>query len=280
MTRIAVTDGIAYGVRETGTGPVLVMLHGFASSWRTWDTVADALGRGRRLVAVDLLGHGASDSPDPPRHAVERQAADMASIVRRVADEPVDLLGYSFGARVALWLAVTAPTLVARLVLESPSAGVSHPAERAARLAADERWALLLDGGDLAAFHEAWEAQPVFASRAAMPAPARAAIRAEHLAADGPALARSLRGAGQGTMPPLLERLATIRQPSLVLAGDLDPIGRERASVVADLLRDARLEVIEGAGHAAHLERPGRFVELVTTFLAPARVGATTRGEP
>jgi 2-succinyl-6-hydroxy-2,4-cyclohexadiene-1-carboxylate synthase len=276
VTRVELSDGVGYETRQSGAGPALVLLHGFADSSRTWEAVWDVLGRDHRLLALDLLGHGGSDAPGADRQAVERQAADIAAIVERLAGAPVDVLGYSLGARVALWLALTAPALIERLVLVSPSAGIADPAERTARVRVDERWAALLESGDLAAFHEAWEAQPVFASRSRMPAEARDALRGAHLAANGPALARSLRGAGQGVMTPLQDRLADIEQPALVVTGELDPTGRERGELVAALLPGGRLSVMADAGHAPQLERPRRFAQLTTTFLAPASVGAAS----
>lgn len=273
MTRIATRDGVAYDVHDVGRGPVLVLLHGFAGSSGTWDGVADGLVVGRRLLAIDLLGHGGSDSPPAQRHEVERQAQDVAWLVEGLAGGRVDVMGYSFGARVALWLAVLAPALVGRLVLESPSAGIPDPAARAARVAADERWATLLEAGDMAAFHDAWEAQPVFASRARLPAASRDTIREAHLAANGRALAASLRGAGQGVMRPLHERLGALTTPTLVMGGTLDATGLERAREVAGSLPDARVEVIEDAGHAPHIERPEAFLRVVTGFLDSADRG-------
>ncbi|MET0772466.1 MAG: alpha/beta fold hydrolase [Candidatus Limnocylindrales bacterium] len=279
MTRIATRDGVAYDLHDTGRGPVLVLLHGFAGSSRTWGPLVTGLGDGRRLVAIDLLGHGGSDGPTPERQAVERQGADLAWLIDGQCGGAVDVLGYSLGARVALWLAVTTPQLVARLVLESPSPGIDDASERDARVTADERWAALLDAGDLAAFHAAWEAQPVFASRAGLPDDARTAIRDAHLAASARGLAASLRGAGQGVMPSLHDRLAAVGAPALVIAGDLDPVGRGRAAAVAQRLPDAHLEVVPDAGHAPHLERPDAFLSLVTDFLAH-RPAASTGGTP
>jgi pimeloyl-ACP methyl ester carboxylesterase len=77
-------------------------------------------------------------------------------------------------------------------------------------------------------------------------------------------------------MTPLHDRLADIAQPALVLAGELDPSGRERAELVAALLPAARLAVMADAGHAPQLEQPRRFAQLTTTFLAPAPVGAAS----
>ncbi|MFN8518197.1 MAG: alpha/beta fold hydrolase [Chloroflexota bacterium] len=273
MTRIATRDGVAYDVHDRGSGRPIVLLHGFAGSSRTWTPVVDGLGRDRRLLLVDLLGHGGSDAPGPTRHEVERQAADIASLIDGLADGSADVVGYSFGARVALRLALDMPGVVRRLVLESPSAGIADPQAREARVAADERWASLLDGGDLAAFHDAWEAQPVFASRATLPDEVRAAIREEHLAANARGLGSSLRGAGQGAMRPLHDRLGGLTAPTLVVAGALDPVGRDRAAEVSALVPRARLEVVADAGHAPHIERPGSFIRIANEFL-------THRGEP
>ncbi len=279
MTRIATRDGVAYDVHDAGRGPVLVLLHGFAGSSQTWEPIADRLGDGRRLVAIDLLGHGGSDGPAAERQVMDRQVADLAWIIGGLCDGDVDVLGYSLGARVALWLAVSAPGLARRLVLESPSAGIVDAAERTARVAADERWARLLDAGDLAAFHDAWEAQPVFASRTTLPDDARAAIRDAHLASSARGLAGSLRGAGQGIMPPLHDHLDAIAAPALVIAGALDPIGRDRAAEVVDGLPHARLELLADSGHAPHLERPEAFLGLVSDFLTPQPT-SIPRGEP
>jgi 2-succinyl-6-hydroxy-2,4-cyclohexadiene-1-carboxylate synthase len=279
MTRIATRDGTAYDTHDTGRGPVLVLLHGFADDSRTWEPLHEAVGDGRRLLAIDLLGHGGSDAPPPERHAVEQQATDIAWLIGGLCDQAVDVLGYSFGARVALWLAALSPTTVRRLVLESPSPGIPDAAARTARVAADERWVRLLETGDLAAFHETWEAQPIFASRAELSAEGREAIRARHLAASPRGLAASLRGAGQGVMTPLHERLPSIEVPTLVVAGALDPVGSDRARDVARCLPAGRLALIPDAGHAPHLERPEAFAGLVTEALSHVPI-ASSRGEP
>lgn len=273
MTRVATRDGVAYDVHDRGRGPVLVLLHGFAGSSRTWEGVAATLGQGRRLLAIDLLGHGGSDGPPAARQDVARQAADIAWLIEGLADGEADVVGYSFGSRVALRLAIDAPPRVRRLVLQSPSAGIGDMGARAARAAADERWAGLLDGGDMVAFHDAWEAQPVFVSRASLPSSVREAIRQEHLGASGRGLAASLRGAGQGVMEPLHGSLHAVRAPTLVLAGGLDPVGRDRAAEVAGLTPGAHLVVLEDVGHAPYLERPDAFLRITNEFLS-------RRGEP
>jgi 2-succinyl-6-hydroxy-2,4-cyclohexadiene-1-carboxylate synthase len=223
---------------------------------------------------VDLLGHGRSDAPtDPARYAIERQADDLFDLARDVGAAPVDVVGYSMGARIALQLAIDHPRAVRRLVLESPSAGIADPAGRVRRRTADEALATTIERDGVVAFVDRWADQPMFASHAGLPTATRARLRRQRLGHTPLGLANALRGGGQGAMAPLEDRLATVRAPTLVLTGSLDPAGRERAAAVARGIPGSHLEVVEGAGHTAHLERPAVFRRLVLAFLAgsPAR---------
>ena len=103
-----------------------------------------------------------------------------------------------------------------------------------------------------------WERQPVFASHRQLPAATAARLRSERLRNRPAGLAASLRGAGQGVMAPLHDRLGEVRAPTLVIAGALDPAGCARAEAVAAGIPDARFEVLAGAGHTPHLETPDR----------------------
>jgi 2-succinyl-6-hydroxy-2,4-cyclohexadiene-1-carboxylate synthase len=261
--------GIELEISIAGRGPAILALHGFTGTARTWARLADDLGDERRVIAPDLLGHGRSSAPrDPGRYALEHQADDLAALLAATGALPADVVGYSMGARLALVLALRHPDAVSALLLESPSAGIADERERARRRAADEAWATLLDHDGLAAFVDAWEAQRLFASQAALPEAARAALRAERLAHDPRGLAGSLRGAGQGVMAPLGDRLPAIACPALVIAGALDPAGLARARVVAADLPGAHLEIVRDAGHAPHLEQPEAFLALARDHLA------------
>lgn len=269
MSRVLV-DGVRYEVGVAGSGPPLLLVHGFTGRGSTWSSCLSALRRVATTIVVDLLGHGRSDSPaDPARHAVERQAADLAVIVERVAGAPADVLGYSFGARIALRLAVDHPSLVRRLLLESPSAGLADPVERESRRAADDRLAGDLERDGIEAFVTRWEAQPLFASLAAIPPGRRARLHEQRLRNRAAGLAASLRGAGQGAMAPLHDRLASIRVPTLVVVGALDPVA-ERARSVAGAIPGARLVTIPGVGHVPHLEAPAAFRRVIVDYLATA----------
>jgi 2-succinyl-6-hydroxy-2,4-cyclohexadiene-1-carboxylate synthase len=268
MTRFRI-DGATYEVGIGGNGPPLLLIHGFTGRGSDWAPFLPVLRHSATTIAIDLLGHGGSDSPaDPARHAVERQAADVAAILHQVGMEPADLVGYSLGARVALRMAVASPQAVVRLVLESPSAGIVAGANRAARRVADEELARLLDRDGLEAFVDRWENLPVFGSERALAPAVRARLHAARLRNRPDGLAASLRGAGQGSMEPLHDRLAGVTAPTLVVAGALDEAGTDRARAIAAEIPGARLEIMEGIGHAPHREAPRRFRRLLLDFLA------------
>lgn len=227
-----------------------------------------AWGSSRRIVAPDLLGHGGSEAPvDPTAHALERQAAGIRDLLMLLDAAPADVVGYSMGARLAMVLALGHPETVRRLILESPSAGITDASERAARREADEARARRLEDDGIEAFVDGWEAEPLFASQASLPASVRAEIRADRLRHDPRALAASLRGAGQGAMRPLANELPGLDRPVLVIAGALDEAGSARAVSVSEAIPGARLELVEGSGHNVHTEAPEAFERLVSSFL-------------
>jgi 2-succinyl-6-hydroxy-2,4-cyclohexadiene-1-carboxylate synthase len=263
-----IVNGLRWEVRIRGSGVPLLLLHGFTGRGSGWGTHATTFARTFRVVVVDLPGHGRTQTPaDPRRASVERTADDLAAILRLGGHEPAHVLGYSLGARIALRLAVAHPGSLRRLVLESPSAGLATEAERRARRAADEARAVRLERDGIEAFVDEWEREPVFASHAALTPARTERLRAERLRNGAAGLATSLRGAGQGSMEPLGDRLPEVRAPTLVIAGALDPTGHARAEAIAAGIPAARLTVVPGAGHTPHLETPSTFRSLALSFL-------------
>jgi 2-succinyl-6-hydroxy-2,4-cyclohexadiene-1-carboxylate synthase len=246
----------------------LLLLHGFTGSARTWSPLTEAWSERYRVIAPDLLGHGGSDAPaDAAAYGLPRQAADIADLLALLEAAPVTVLGYSMGARLALVLALEHAAAVGRLVLESPSAGITDPRARARRRVADEQLAQQIERDGVEAFVAHWEARPLFASHAALPAEVAARQRAERRRHTASGLAASLRGAGQGIMTPLHDRLAEIAVPTLVLAGALDETGLERARAVGSGISGARFEVVADAGHTPHVESPDAFLRVTDDFL-------------
>ena len=265
-----VADGLSWRVRERGSEAAspLLLVHGFTGRGASWGAHTTAFAHSFRVIVVDLPGHGRTAAPaDPSRASIERTADDLAAILDRLGASPAHVIGYSLGARVALRLAVAHPGSVRRLVLESPSAGIEDAAARADRRRADDQLADDIERDGIEAFVARWERQPIFASQAALPLRIAARQRAIRLANRPAGLAASLRGAGQGAMEPLHARLAAVASPTLVITGALDGIGRPRAEQIANALPNARLAVVDRAGHTPHLERPAAFRRLALEFL-------------
>lgn len=181
---------------------------------------------------------------------------------------PASWLGYSMGGRYALHVALRRPDVVERLVLVSTTAGIEDPSERAARRHADDSLAARIEAEGLEPFLRWWLGQPLFVSL-----PREAAEIESRLDGSPAGLASSLRLAGTGTQEPLWARLSGLSMPVLVIAGELDSKYRDLAHRLGRAIGEgATVRIIEGAGHACHLEKPGPFVEAVTGWLgAPPR---------
>lgn len=226
-------------------------MHGFTQTGRSWDRIAAGLA-GHDVVQPDLPGHG--------RRADER--ADLWRCADRLALECglATYVGYSMGARVALHLALAHPALVTGLVLLGATAGIDDEHERAARRAADDVLADRLEEVGTSVFLEEWLGQRLFAG---LPEDARGAR-----STDAAGLASSLRLAGTGTQEPLWDRLPVLAMPVLVLAGERDEKFRALAGRLAAAVGDnAEVALVPGAGHAAHLERPDAFLDVLRPWL-------------
>jgi 2-succinyl-6-hydroxy-2,4-cyclohexadiene-1-carboxylate synthase len=267
MTSIRV-NGISLNVEQAGDGRPLLLLHGFTGSTRSWDGHAPALAARRRVISVDLIGHGRSDAPaDWRRYAMECCVEDLLALLDTLSIADLDLLGYSMGGRVALQLAAAAPDRVRTLIVESGSPGLAGADERAARIKADEALAEGIDRDGLVAFVDLWERLPLFASQMRLPAETRARVRAQRLESDPRGLANSLRGMGTGRQTSLWERLPSMSMPALLIAGALDAKYCDLATQMAAAMPHARARVIPDAGHTTHLEQPAAFQEAVLEIL-------------
>ena len=227
--------------------PALVLLHGFTHTGRSWDDVAHALRERYRPLAPDLRGHGSAAGVTPV--TLEAVVSDLD----RVAPGRFVLGGYSMGGRIALQYALARPARVRRLVLIGATAGISDPAQRTARVKADEQLAGEIERMPLEAFATRWARTPVLADQ---PPEIAARVHADRLRNNPQGLARALRGLGAGALPPVWHRLGELHIPVLLLVGERDQKFLEIARGMADEISSARLEVVPGAGHAAHLERP------------------------
>jgi 2-succinyl-6-hydroxy-2,4-cyclohexadiene-1-carboxylate synthase len=242
-----------------GKGEPVVLVHGFTQSAGAWGPLAERLAAGYRVVAVDAPGHGRSA-------AVRADLWQSAALIGE-AGGPATYIGYSMGGRMALHLALSRSDLVRRLVLVSATAGIDDPGQRAARLASDEDIARRIERDGVDAFVAWWLRRPIFATL-----PAEAAAVDSRLGGTVAGLASNLRRTGTGTQEPTWDRLGELAMPVLVIAGALDRPYVERAERMATAIgANAELAVIEGAGHACHLEAPDVWLEAVEGWLTATR---------
>ena len=261
-------DGLLLRVDTTGTGPPLLLLHGFTGSSANWTPLRAAFNVAHTTIAVDLPGHGRSSSPsDPMRYALARFADDVVRVLDALDLDRVALLGYSMGGRAALRIALAHPARVAALVLESASPGIENPVQRTERVAGDLALAMSIERDGVDAFVSRWEELPMWVSQRRLPTPVLEAQRAQRKASDPGGLANSLRGAGAGVDESVLHRLAGLIVPTLVVVGALDEPYVALGRSMQQVLPDARLTVVADAGHAVHLERPDALADTVLAFL-------------
>ncbi len=239
-----------------GDGPTLVLVHGFTQTHRCWGPEAAALASDHEVVRVDAPGHGRSAEIMAGLRTGGRLIADQGGVAT--------YLGYSMGARFCLHLALSNPELVRGLVLLGGTAGIEDNDERAARRQQDRRTAARIKQEGVPAFLDIWLAQPLFANL-----PAERAFREERLENTVDGLMSSIEQAGTGSQDPSWHKLQRLAMPVLVLAGADDAKFAALAARMAEEIgANATLALIDGAGHAAHLEQPDRFLAVVRPWLA------------
>jgi 2-succinyl-6-hydroxy-2,4-cyclohexadiene-1-carboxylate synthase len=232
--------------------PTVLLLHGFTNTGASWDPVVAALGERYRAIAPDIRGHGSASEALPV--TLEAVIADVAA----AAPGRFTLAGYSQGGRIALHAALALPERVERLILIGASPGIADPAERAARRAADQALAAEIEDGSIEEFAARWAATPVLAGQ---PPEVGAAAHADRLRNTAVGLAGALRGLGTGSLPSLWGRLGELSMPAVLVIGERDAKFRAIGAEMAAGMPRARQVVVEGVGHAVHLEAPARVAE-------------------
>ncbi|MCE9572117.1 MAG: alpha/beta fold hydrolase, partial [Deltaproteobacteria bacterium] len=193
-------------------------LHGFAGD-------PDALAEVVSVLCAELDRRGHTLEPVIPRlpgHDVpiaDGWDANLAEVSAALAGAEI-VVGYSLGARVALGLLAT--DRIARAVLVSLNPGLASASEREVRAAGDRAWAAMLRDRGIAAFVDAWQAQPLFASQARVDPERLAARRARRLALPAEGLARSLETMGLAAMPDYRAALHARADRAHLIVGEED----------------------------------------------------------
>ncbi len=226
----------------------MLFIPGFMQRGDAWRPVAELLPE--RYPSV-LLDHS--------EHTFERRLEEIAQ-----AGAGRVLVGYSLGGRLALRAALRDPERYAGVVVLGATAGIEEPSLRSARADADDRLAAWMEVTPIEDIVSIWERQPLFADQPETLVDEQRAGRLEQRPGD---LAMILRTAGQGVLEPVWHDLVRFELPLLALAGARDEGYLSAAVRMADTAPNGRYEVIEDAGHAAHLQRPEAAASALERFL-------------
>ncbi len=254
--------GLHFRYRVTGDGPPLLLIRGLTRCMDFWLHFEPLLRPHFTVICMDNRGVGGSDKPLPP-YSTAMMGDDCAAVVRALGFAQVDVFGVSLGGMIAQKLALRHPGLVRRLALGCTTPGGRHgrrPPRRAlARLAtlpfrdveeANRRSAeLVLSDGFRRRHPELLDRWLELLRR--WPVRRHAFL--------GQLAAAMAHGAG--------DDLPRLHVPTLILSGDSDrllpPVNSER---LADLIPDARLVWLPGAGHEFQTEQPEETVGLLREF--------------
>ena len=230
-------------------------LHGFTQTKDSAHQFRSILAGTNELLTLDLPGHGENAGIS----ASLDETADLLAEI--MPPEPTTVGGYSFGARVALHVALRHPDRVGALVLLGASRGIEDTTQREARRRSDDALAAHVEAIGADAFLDEWLARPMFA---ALP---NDALERAARSTNAEGLANSLRLAGTGTQRWLAPELSSLTMPTVALAGALDQKFSHEAAAIADAVIGASVHLISDAHHAAHLERPAATAALVQDFI-------------
>jgi pimeloyl-ACP methyl ester carboxylesterase len=262
-----------------GEGRPVVFVHGLAGQWQNWLENIPAASRDRRVIALDLPGHGRSEMPTE-RITIPRYGKCVEALCEALDLGEVALVGNSMGGFIASEVAIQFPQRVDRLVLVS-AAGITTANVFRAPTRTLGRVAAVLSA-TTAARHRAVAARPV-TRHMALTLVARHPSRLKaDLAYEG-----MFKGVGKPGFHDALrasleydfrERLGEIRCPTLIVWGEDDMVLPVKdAREFERFITDSRSVVMKDTGHVPMLERPTKFNEVLAGFLgeaAPVEAGS------
>lgn len=261
MARYTVGD-VALEVAQAGSGPPLLLVHGFPLDHQMWTAQIEDLSNDFCVIAPDLRGFGGSDVT-PGTVTMRQMADDLAALLDVLAiREPVALAGLSMGGYVAWQFALHHRPRLARLILCDTRAAADSPEGAAARLELAQR--VLKEGSAVAA--EAllprllargnYERRPELVQR----------LREVILRTKPEGMAAALRGMAE--RPDVRPLLSQIDVPALVLCGEEDVISPpDEMRQIAESLPQGEFCLIPQAGHMAPCEEPELVNQAMRRFL-------------
>jgi pimeloyl-ACP methyl ester carboxylesterase len=256
-------DGIKLHYEVHGSGPVLILTHGYSSTSAMWEGQIDALSKHHRLVLWDMRGHGQSDYPDDPSaYSEAHTVADIAALLDEVGARRAIVGGLSLGGYMSLAFYRTHPGRVSALLIIDTGPGFKKDDARAA-------WNRRAhDTGDR------FEREGL----AVLTSASRERSTVSHRDASG--LAHAARGMLTQRDARVIESLPDIKVPALVVVGADDAPFLAASDYMAAKIPGARKLVIPAAGHAVNIDQPQAFIDAVLPFLDSVSKATPERHAP
>lgn len=231
-------------------GPVVLLTHGYSATSQMWAGQVKAVSKDHRLVIWDMRGHGQSDSPDDPAlYSEAHTVADMASLLDHIGATSAIVGGLSLGGYMSLaFNRVHADRVTALLIIDT-GPGYKNDEARAGWNKTSLRTA------------ERYETEGL----GLLSAGSAERRTAKHTSAKGLALAA--RGMLTQRDAGVITSLPNIKAPSIVIVGSEDTPFLAASDYMAAKIPGAQKAVIEGAGHAANIDRPEAFNAALMAFL-------------
>ena len=259
-------EGARIRYRDAGSGPAILLVHGWTLDLEMWNPTVERLREQFRLIRLDRRGHGRSSGVA----GSDQDAADLAQVCRLLQLERVAVIGMSQGTRSALVLASRAQELVRALILDgTPDL---RPRDGPGDLPLAHFQAILRYQG-VAAFRREWRAQQTMQLRSRDPAihELLAAVLERYAGRDLDDL-----GAAGAARPQF--DFGTIKAPVLILNGEFDLETRSSAAdYLCQQLPRAQRHLIGEAGHLPNLDNPDAYAQVCRDFLSRQLDGSAWR---
>jgi 2-hydroxy-6-oxonona-2,4-dienedioate hydrolase len=243
--------------KRLGNGPSLVLVHGFLGGITEWESLYAAFAASFDVIAVDLPGFGGSSNLPPPS-SVPAAAELIADVLDGLGVPRCVMLGHSWGSMIAQEFAINHPDRVERLVLYGAASSGALPGRFETFDATIERLRRIgiAEGADaiIASWFVAGRSHPAYAMYRTM---------AERAVTDTAVATLRAIERWQAT-----DRLGSITTRTLVIGGD-----RDRSTEPAEQFKlwrnlpSAQLCILPNCAHAAHLEQPQLFDQILARFL-------------
>ena len=264
---------VAY--RTGGDGPVVLLIHGMASSSTAWVPVLEDLSRSVTYVAPDLPGHGESDKPRGD-YSLGAQAGFLRDLLAALGHDRATILGTSLGGGIAMQFAYQHPQRCERLVLVD-AGGLGQEVMGLLRFLAAPGMDLVMPVGLQPFIKTAGETVAGWCAKVGFaPGPATEEMWRSYTSLIDPqtrrAFNQSLRSVVdiEGQRVSAMDKLYLAEDvPTLIVWGADDRIiPVSHAHDAHEAMPHSRLEIMDGCGHFPYVEDPRRFVEILTDFVA------------